>query len=490
MSNLSWRTASLALFGTLVVYLISFLGSRNTLAEIIWLSAILIITAFGRWRSLIFVTSLVVVELVAGSLGRLFAFPSGLSLREGLFAIALLATLLRLWRNPDELAYLRQHILKWPFLFLAAVIIWGILRGLTLHPFRLVIADANAYGYFLLLPAFLLAYREEKNRELLFSTILGATTAAALLTLFELYIFTHGWNEPFLGAQYKWVRDFGLGEITRAPGGFYRVFFQAHFWNFIVFIWSPALIVSHLGNIRANDSKVWWLFVPAALSAAALFVSFSRTFWLAAGLAALLGLAIVIARSDLRGAAFRYLGALIFISILGVAVPFAITRSVGGAAFSRAGALAGEAAADSRMNLLAVMAPVIREHPILGWGFGKELTYITKDPRLLAYFPDGRYTTYAFEWGWLDFWLKMGLGGMIAFLALVLTLLRGLWRGIAVADDRWLSLALFLSLVGVSVAHLFSPWLNHPLGIGLVLLIVALWQKTKSDPYIKKDSYF
>jgi len=379
----------------------------------------------------------------------------------------MVATAVFCLRDRESREYLKKKALVALFVVIAVLIGWGVARGWWINGLVKMVSDANAYLYFAMLPAFMLAFRKRHDRARLIQTILGATTATAALTLLVFFLFTHATPEPILRAVYKWVRDYGLGEITRAPGGFYRVFFQAHIWNFIVCLMAPALIVRNWKGRRA-----WTLWLAGALSVAVLFVCFSRTLWLSAAIAGVVGLVLVSVLKTLRTHWWKYLTALAVICAIGLAWPFLLSRTVGGAALARAGSFGGEAAVDSRMNLLKVMWPAILEHPYLGSGFGKELTYVTRDPRLLAYFPDGNYTTSAFEWGWLDFWLKLGFLAPLAFLLLVVTIGRlAKDRLMAATDDgRSLALALLLALVGISIAHVASPWLNHPLGIGFLLL--------------------
>jgi O-antigen ligase len=465
----SAAVAAAVFCATMLVFAGSFVGSR--VPPLGWLiaGAFCLLLVFLFTRSFSAGVLFVLAELAAGSLGHLFVFPHGVSIRMAFFVLALVATAVRLFRSEEDRFFVRKNVFRPEFLFLSVAIVYGFFRGLLSQPFGQVVGDANAYAFFLLLPTFLLAFKDISTRELAVPVLLGATSATAVLTLVLLFLFTHNTPEPILRMLYKWVRDFGLGEITRAPGGFYRVFFQAHIWNFILYVWSAALLV------RAPKQR--WLWIPAMLSAAVVFVSFSRTFWLSAALAMAVGVLVVFCLRTTRRLFFRYVLSALLVSAFGLALPFALTRSVSSAAIARAGAVGGEAAIDSRFNLLPVMIGAIREHPVLGSGFGKSLTYVTKDPRLLAYFPDGNYTTTAFEWGWLDFWLKMGIAGIIAFAVLVFTVLKKLWQTLAAAETSWLAFAFFLSVIGVSLAHAFSPWLNHPLGIGL-LLLVSGWSAT------------
>ena len=106
-------------------------------------------------------------------------------------------------------------------------------------------------------------------------------------------------------------------------------------------------------------------------------------------------------------------------------------------------------------------------HPILGNGFGSTVTYQSKDPRTLAAFPDGRYTAMSFEWGYLDHALDMGILGVAALVAFLAVLMfTGLRRGGDAA-------ALALGLGALAIVHITSPYLNHPLGLGIMLWLFA-----------------
>ena len=82
---------------------------------------------------------------------------------------------------------------------------------------------------------------------------------------------------------------------------------------------------------------------------------------------------------------------------------------------------------------------------------------------------------FLFEWAYLDLIVKIGLVGLAAY---VFWLLRIAWQGVtairsAAGPDRGLMAGLLGGLTAVAVANVFTPFLNHPLGIGIVLLTAA-----------------
>ena len=73
----------------------------------------------------------------------------------------------------------------------------------------------------------------------------------------------------------------------------------------------------------------------------------------------------------------------------------------------------------------------------------------------------------------------MGLGGLVIYLLLIYKLLRTLWQQIKLRVDQQsaiscLSVGLFAALMALLAVNVFTPYLNHPLGIGFIL-IVSVW---------------
>jgi O-antigen ligase len=171
---------------------------------------------------------------------------------------------------------------------------------------------------------------------------------------------------------------------------------------------------------------------------------------------------------------FFFTFAICFFSIIAIAkFPYPKTEADFSASslFSqRAKQFSSESAVSSRWNLLPEVLLKIKNNFFVGGGFGSTVTYKSSDPRVLESTADGLFTTYAFEWGWLDVWLKLGLLGLIAYLFLLFRLFfkKNTSNGNDIVNGLNLGI---LILVLVSV---FSPYLNHPLGIGY-LIFVTLW---------------
>jgi len=108
----------------------------------------------------------------------------------------------------------------------------------------------------------------------------------------------------------------------------------------------------------------------------------------------------------------------------------------------------------------------ISQAPILGKGFGTTVVYQSSDPRFLEQSADGLYETYAFEWAWLDLWLKLGILGVLIYLWFLIKLIRD-----ALSLKQ---IGVVLCLVALAMVNVFTPYLNHPLGLG-ALMLIATW---------------
>ncbi len=140
-----------------------------------------------------------------------------------------------------------------------------------------------------------------------------------------------------------------------------------------------------------------------------------------------------------------------------------------GSSWFRLRNFASDAAGSSRRNQLLPLVSAIAHHPVVGSGFGTSVTYVSQDPRIVAQHPDGQYTTTAFEWGYLDMILKFGLAGLVIYGYLVVLLVYRLTTNPEL--PLGVKIGLIGGLVAIAVTSVVSPYLNHPLGIGYVVVV-------------------
>lgn len=424
-------------------------------------------------------------ELFANSHGHLVAYDvNGFSFssRMAIFLAVMAAWSLSVVTRRVRLSFRDSRLSLFTPLFLAVSVGFGI--GFILHDPTTAFRDGNAYLYLAYLFPILTVKWDGDSRRRLLQVLAASAAWVSLLTLGLLYVFTH-FPEWMLGAVYTFVRDTRTGELTKMAGNIFRIFLQAQFSVVVFgFFLAPFLFLRDIPE-RVTRMVTLLLLVVASV----VIISLSRSFWVGmlAGAFVFLVLKIVdgwpgrtVTWKAVASIAMASAGACVL--LMGI-VLFPLPYRVG-----RVGDLAGlvsdrttdvsDVAISSRWNLLPPLMTKIWEHPALGNGFGQEITFKTDDPRARAINPDGTWTTYSLEWGWLELWLKMGLLGPLSFAFLFLGLMRGLLPSIRTSQS-WIGIGFISSLAMLYATHTFSPYLNHPLGLGLLLFAV---------PFLKQKS--
>lgn len=429
------------------------------------LTGLMVIASFRRPS---FALALLGLELMLGSKGGWLKVGAdavndgGIGIRILLFAAFFLGygiSLLKTGEWRELKALVRERWLA-PYAVLALAVIWACVRGVALkQPF--MAADANAWGFFLaLIPAAMLWRTQPEKLAREFRSMLPV--GIALLTAFTIGLFLTFSQAPHIPAWtqtlYTWVRRSGLGEITHAKANVYRIFLASQ----IMLL--PAWLHRYdraTKDLRPFTLRVWggWIAVGIAL-----IISLSRSFWVgfAVGAAAIGLQALMQVPSDGRKKQLWRVFGRPLLAIVGAIACLSLVYS---APAVSARLNAGEAAASSRRDLLPVMLAGIKRHAVLGSGFGATLTYQTKDPRIVQK-TGGTYTTYAFEWGWLDIWYKFGILGVAAIVWVLASLII---RSARAAVPAWGFVA--GTVIALAAVHVFTPYLNHPLGIGILIFL-------------------
>ncbi|MFA6215488.1 MAG: hypothetical protein WC768_02895 [Patescibacteria group bacterium] len=437
---------------------------------------------------------LLLAEIFTGGFGQLFSLNLGgfsLSIRLGIFLVVLAVWLAKkitrrqklLLPNTYYLIPNTYHLL--PYLLLASAIAIGLINGLWHNEFSKVFFDANAWAWFILIFVFWEAIKAEKVIENILQILTGATAYLALKTVGILLLFSHNFT-GLGGVFYKWLRDTGVGEITYISGTLFRVFLQSQLYCLIGFLIILTILISQF-RLKAWKNYL----VPAIylyLTGLAVIISQSRSYWVG-GVAAIFGLIVLswlYFGFRFKKTAWLLLALVVIFTSQLYLVQLISGNFSGNVIADRFKNLPGEAAGISRLNELQPLSQAIFQHLIFGSGFGKELTYQSNDPRILKAYPGGIYTTAAFEWGYLDIMLKLGLAGLAIYLGLIGQIF---YQGIKRlrnqrAESRKqsnlqptsykLQAGLLLGLAALCVTNIFSPYLNHPLGITYIILVSVI----------------
>ena len=468
--------------------LVLMLGSALTLGTLwngIIAGALAFVVLIVAYKKPTFALTLLAFELILGSRGGWFKIGANV-VNDGGIAIRILVFVAFFLGWSASMMFMRQLKALWqfcqeewliPFAGLGIVVIWAVVRGVFLHqPF--LASDANAWGFFLaIIPAGWLWKQEHDVLTTELRTMIPA--AIGFLTMMTLALFVvfaqSGHFMGLTGGLYAWIRQSGLGEITSITHGVYRVFFAGQILLVAAWLW---MYVRATQDHRPFTIKVWlaWMLLGATI-----VISLSRSFWLGMAISSLMiaGASLVQRPSAWKEVVMRtvvrplvsLVGSFLLIFLVAT---FALSSALG-SRFSN-----GEAAVSSRWNLIPVMEKGIAQHPLLGSGFGATLTYQSHDPRVVAK-TGGVDTTYAFEWGWLNIWYKMGIFGLLTMIWLLGSIvIRAAELSVQSRVFVW-SLMLVLATI-----HIFTPYLDHPLGIGLLLFatLMTVYKKTPGEELV------
>lgn len=451
---------------------------------------LVVLTLIVSWRRLRWGLYLVAAELFFNSMGYIFfieADGSRISLRIALWLVVMSVWLAKFILNlsRDKWLYLKKY-LKLPgltnFVALAFFLIVGLLVGIFNNGFSDAFFDFNAWLYFaLILPYWQIIIESDSDqaKNTWWSGVINIFLAGVFYLVFKsllfLFLFSHNFFD--LRDIYNWTRNYSLGEITAMSGGLYRIFFQSQV--FIVLAW--IFLLSQTFKIDAwkklSFKKAFPFVLILSFLASAIILSFSRSFWLASLLVLAGGGLLAASRLGWKRLGI-YLATIVSSLFLGFIIVLAVVKfpwpdsqaQFGLSDLSkRADISANESALSSRWTLLEALRIDLKNNFLWGRGFGARLEYRSSDPRVLEQSADGIYSSYAFEWAWLDINLKLGLPGLLAYAWLLFHFFRQAWFNFSRRGDL-LSLGLGLSWAALVVVNFFTPYLNHPLGIGFLIL--------------------
>jgi len=476
-------TFRLTLLIILALELFSFITNWLGLAQFIGFFVLLTLIFALSLKNLKYGVFAAIIELIIGSKGHLLAISMAnftISLRMGIFAVVMLGTLIYIIRKRKLFAETipcltaGRHELslqKYYFIF-SAFLIWGVVWALIRNnSLSLIFNDFNAFLYFLYIIPFALVLRNSTKE---FWQIFAASIAALCLkTLILIFTFSHYLDYTNV---YKWIRTTGWGELAFVPNETFRLFSQSHIFALIGFV---IFLVSLLQK-KYIISKNKLIFITG-LCASCVIISLSRSLWVALAGTAVFFLIYIIKNKW----GLKKISQTIGIFILFLAIGFALVQTIIVFPCPKAVPIdtqnlfrkrfdTSEAAAASRWTQLPELGKAIAKHPIVGSGFGTTATYKSFDPRIMTeQNPEGVYTTHAFEWAYLDLILKIGLAGLIAYLILIYKIGK---------HAHSIHPALTFGLIALLLTHIFTPYINHPLGIGYLLLLAQFYHHRKTVP--------
>jgi len=457
-----------------VLFILSFISWQLPLTRD-WLTGVVVLLfILFSIKDLRYGMYLIILELLVGVQGYILAFEFSnfsLSLRICFFIIwlSMFTSRMLTTKSSDFLAYFRAK--WWIFSIPFFIIFFGLSRAMSNElDFYLIFFDVNGYLFwFYALPFLYLGLNKTK---LLTLITVGVTwIIGESLVLF--YTFGHHFNN-FNLLLYHWLRDWRMIEITEITLALYRIFMQNQIFLLLVL----GLIFTLI--IQKQKVNYYYLFYFVILSLG-LIISFSRSMWL--GIAAMVILLVYVGLNKkiknilhfswknfiIYGLFGLILSSGLWLSIAHLPLPAIDWDSLDIHRFSL------DASANARLRMLEPLQYSLRQEVLLGYGFGKTLTYFTTDPRIVNSTAgnSGQYTTFAFEWGYLDIALKIGIIGLLVYISFLFKFVKDLFKQFLVTADPFI-FGLVIAMIALLITNITTPYLNHPQGIGFIIVILLI----------------
>lgn len=462
----------------LALYVVSFAAWAAPSLNFVLFFLITFVLAYALWRDFSWSIPLLIFDSILGSQGRLLSInilDFSFSLRYLLFFLIIIFAIPYLVKHWPKTFNLKLKTLNYQNLFWLLglfFIAWGIFRGVSAGAaFQDIFLDANAYGFWLLWPLFYLFYndgKKAKNETAIFTLTLAAIFAQTIATYL---LFITQIIPAIQPVFYIWARDVRLAEMTKIGEYGVRIFWQSHLW---------AVMSLGLAGILLWLKKINYYYLASLFLGFAMFstiLSFSRSFLLSL-LISLIVTVILCRIIYIRKFNWQQLGqtalTAFFICVLLLMGTMYAARqhifSLDDLGQDRLGNLTSEQASASRLAEFKPLWSQIISAPILGSGFGQKLTYQSFDPRQNK----KPYTTFSFEWGYLDMWMKMGLGFLIALAGFTIVTYKKIYQMYLRGDlPDFGFLLLTFAITFLIVTHFTTPYLNHPIGLVLLFWIAS-----------------
>lgn len=408
---------------------------------------------------------LIFTQAMLDPMGRILAIES-ISMRMILFTLILITFISK---NSGSIKELKKSCALWfqkSMLIFYAFLIIGLFSSWAQQlPILQIFNDANGYLFFLLIPV---AQKISPKQWLQWVYI-----ALWWLIIKTLALFTWLSHIPkpfFMTDIYIFLRDTRVAEMTPKSGQGVRIFLQSHIFTACALL---GLVIEKKRIQNLLSPKAYKLLFIG--STATLIISLSRSLWLATAVI-LAGIILdkiwkydkpVQILKDLLGSTMYavVLVVILFMLPFGTVGTFNdLTQLIQGRT-----ELTKETAALSRWKMLPHIMSTINTHPITGSGFGSLIKIPdTKNNHIMK--PQ-------VEWGWLDILIKTGAIGLALFVAFLISL-------VLISNNKK---NLLIGVIFLTLIHMFTPYLNHPLGITLLMMLMSMYGHT-GMPYPRINS--
>jgi len=448
------------------IRLLSFFLMGNLLAQGLIVFFLMLLLGVLFFKNQSWAWCLVLAEIFLGGSGQYFQLL-GLSIRTLLVGLFMFLWLAQLLSEKDLKSKLKIHG-RLSYLLIIFFIFLGIAAGLGLyhgHPIHEVMSDIVPFLFLLLLFPTYHLFSEVKVQEFLVRLLGVFIMGTAIFSLATFIIYSAHFFEIHQGF-YNWYRNFDAGKITDLGQGFFRIVETTH-----LLVVPFILLISSLLVRAEKHHKFWYLLL--VLANLILVLNLSRAYFLALAV----GLMILKFKHS-----FKQWFKIVALNLSLIALIFTSAnllasqgQTLGWELFGvRIQSLANpqiEISTNTRMMVLRPILDLIHGSPLLGVGLGATVTFLNT-------YTYQYITTGQFDWGYLEMWAELGVGGALFLLLLYLFGTYQLIKKIRHLPD-WpdFDVGLLAGLIALLVMNVAMPALFHIFGILFLTFTLAVGLK-------------
>lgn len=510
------------------IYFLSFIGYSYPIVNTILFAVILIAALYFSLRKLEYGVLFVIFELMLGVKGYLFSinlFGFPLSLRLALFVLVFAVWLIGVLRKKFDPDFVTEDYFVNYALFTLMLIVGMITGVLYGNDIKNVFFDANGYFFLAFIFPLYSVVKNAADKKRIFTVFVAGAFALTLFSLFVALEYTifHQDSRPDLAGVYsteltlegtidnveekishsvtgkgelldsfslsrnfenqkppiyRWTQDVSVAEISYLGGPFFRVFSPGQIVTFFIFVLSLFFVFKkYLKRPLQFDfeldvsPKFWWLI--GSVSLFTIILGFSRSLWIGTLFAFLFFVVSLPVKRMFRVGVVWLLALVLLIFGLKFFSPDAFDLLS-----SRVTSIVNptsESSGSNRINVLAPALQIFANKPVFGNGFGTTVEYPSVVPEKY-----GTIRVFAFEWSYIDTLIEIGLFGLLLYVVLILKVIKKLAK-----SSFWVFAVVLLCLLVVNVT---TPYLNHPLGIGMIILSFVLLKDTQKPELHEKNA--
>lgn len=399
---------------------------------------------YRNQNKLSFLAIIIVIELVLGGSGRLITFGSFFSIRYILFFITLLYFILNCIFNNYRI---KKNMFYFDIIMFFYVFTFAIANGI-ISGYEIVDVIKSSQGYLYLLiyfPISLLIDNKQKSKQI-FRIIINCAIVLSLvsITIFVIYYFDSTKYSVFTPILDK--LDYGY---IAYRGGLPAVFLKTSPFIAISFV----LLLVHYINLKIERNLVNTLKLSILLFG--IIVTMSMGIWIGTSVGILLTILLAKGKNKVFGLA-------IIILLMGFAYYLSsdyISASITNRLSSN------DSSFIIKLDQFFMLVKNWVNRLIFGNGFGIEITFLTEL---------GKRTMINFELFWLQLLVNMGLIGFIIYLKIFIkSIYYSFKKNNAISFKDTLHIkSLIIGLVVLVIISSVNPFLNNPIGIGYLVIVM------------------